>query len=659
MPDCTEKQCGSDGCGGMCWSCDDCEETCDPDEQCVSDSQEGGQKGLEIEGSPLVSVYPGASARLRVRLSGGEPGETVDFEFVGYSYVSTLDTFSANTVEYGLAEAILTAGDISYDVGGYFHVRAFHSEVPEGVYFFVHIMPRVPVIRKAIGYGSRNCYVDKSIELKVQLIHGDRDTPIQGVGIWFYVINPPSGGNATVQDMEVHTDQLGRASTIFHSGTVERRYQVVVDAGIMNMERVTFNIDVHERHGCQSDSDCLDDDICSDGTCRAGGLLPDTCNTTINCPAGYFCEDHECRSCPERHELPECQMIGDECAEAVECPVGFFCDSGYCYYDNDAGLVIPDLSGEFFARYYFDLSESIGNVSSSIQGIISSLNQIIDFCRITGIAYIDDILCLAMPAYNPDWINILIDIFENLPAMLGELRAAGDLELVHLNPQDLVSGRESWDFIRIHYANACCYMDGNLDNNCDPYSHQDYPDCAFIDISTHELEANDVGLELESFTGKISADGSTGTTRYLLFVGPRIISIDCQKFTVYLLDRMVQMFIGFSNLDEAMEHIIDCSVVQCIFEENFFLQPVPNIIPTCENIKPSSYELLAGILDQIGAGPKQIEFRGWATITSEGDPLRGTSLGFVDFEENDDGHLEGTGSIIINGDVEGGWYGER
>jgi hypothetical protein len=60
-------------------------------------------------------------------------------------------------------------------------------------------------------------------------------------------------------------------------------------------------------------------------------------------------------------------------------------------------------------------------------------------------------------------------------------------------------------------------------------------------------------------------------------------------------------------------------------------------------------------------GWKFLNFTGWATITTEGDPPYGTMLGIRvnDLKDSDDGHWQGDVTIVIAGDVTGAWFGER
>ena len=119
---------------------------------------------------------------------------------------------------------------------------------------------------------------------------------------------------------------------------------------------------------------------------------------------------------------------------------------------------------------------------------------------------------------------------------------------------------------------------------------------------------------------------------------------------------------GYS-LEDALDDIIDCQAIQNLVNDiwpgGFFGSP-PDIIQTCENMKPSAYSLLEGLLNQIGFGFKVLKFDGWATITTlPGDPPYGTELGYSNHETSSDGYWDGTFNIIFEADITGSWHGER
>lgn len=654
LPQCTDKDCGSDGCGGVCWRCDGCE-VCNPDGQCVSGSQSDGQKTLYIAGHPIVPMRYGDSAQLRVHLYGGGVGESIHFEIVGDAFGSLLNADTVTTDENEIASATLTAGYPGHEPG-YFHVLAYHADIPEGVYFTIVLKPMfLEHGLVVVGSQDRDCYVNDTMELRVKLIDKEKNTPVRGATIWFYIANPPSGGDASIENDLVNTDLTGQAFVVFESGILERQYQVVALSYSAGGGTTAFHITTRERYGCLSDSDCLQDDACTHGECGPQGMLPESCDTSDHCPPGYFCESHQCFPCPEDSPDPHCPADGQTCVTDSDCTPGLFCLNGFCYPDNQPGAIIPELGVKWDTRYYFDISESIGGMSTV--DIVNTLNHLANYCEITGIGFVDDLLCSHSSAYTADWIDVLIDIFANLPMIMSEMRIKGETVPIHINPRELLSFYEDWETIQVRYIRACCFADGGFIENCNPYDQPDFPDCANIDIAREDLEASRDIIDVEPFTGKVSVSGNGDTSTFTLSVDPRTVLIEYTLLTSFLVDRLVQVFIGYNDLDEALRHVIDCEYIQVLIE-CYLGDWAPDVRQSCENMKPSAGSLMRGLLDQIGTGWKPLKFNGWASIATQNDPPEGTQLGLVDFEQSGDGHLAGDLTVVLHGNVEGAWFGE-
>jgi hypothetical protein len=404
---------------------------------------------------------------------------------------------------------------------------------------------------------------------------------------------------------------------------------------------------------CLDDHDCPTEYECREGVCRRIGGDPERCTTSFDCPPGYFCESRRCDPCPERPDLPECQANGEECLSDADCPPEFPCMNGFCYPDNEPDAVIPGTWGSWNIHQYFNLSEAVAGLST-----VDALNKLtvaIYDCEYTGIGFVDDLICDLHSEYIPDWTLTLIDIFANLANILSELRSKGTTIFIQLSREELIFAYEEWDTIFIRYLNACCE---GQPPGCNPYNQPDYPDCATIDIDTGEFYIEDVELLVHPYNGKIRVYSEDTPERHLLFVGPRLVELNYYQFTSFLVDRLVQIFTGYDDLDEALENIKDCDSIQDLVDD-LLGGWAPDIRQTCENSKPSSGELLVGILGQIGTGMKPIRFTGWATITVVDTPPYATHLGFPDFEIRYDGRLSGTATIVNTGDVDGAWFGAR
>jgi hypothetical protein len=647
--------------------------------------QGNGQQLLSIVGNPTRNLYPGDTEDLQVvfleKCVGAVAGQTVNFEIQQNPGGASLSSATSVTGANGLAKITLTVPSDSILVAKQFGVRAYHPSDPDGVYFTINLKP---VLRQLspVGPLTLDCYVNETIDVTVKLTDLDTNSPVRGVNIGFSIFNPPPGGDATIPIPQIATNLSGLATTAFASGTQVTTYQVVAEGVTDQVEKVTFSINVKQRQECVNSNDCpngftcvngnclpsggedcnTNDDCpdgyeCKDGFCRPEGSLPDSCETSEDCPAGYYCEGHECYPCPEVSERPECQG-GDECENNDDCPPGFICVNGICQPDNPDDVVIPELGGRWYTKHYFDMSGAFGG--ATVSTIINKLNAILNYCDITGIGWIDDLLCDLIDEYVPEWVGTLIEIFANLVTMLEELRSEGEMQLTHLNPRELVSGTEEWETIMIRYLNACCTCGPNDEpgNCCNPYQQPDWPDCATIDITRDDLDYGDVGLVVKPFTGKVQVDDSGAITKYTLLIDPREVEMEYSKFVTLLVNLLIQIFTGYDDLGDALEDIIDCEAIQDLVDD-LLGSWAPNIESACDAFKPTAGTLLEGLLNQIAVDWSVLDFTGYATITTEDDPPYGTKLGYPNYEESQDGKWEGDVQIILQADMEGAWYAER
>jgi len=637
----------------------------------------GGSRLLSIVGNPNRTMFPGDSDSLQVvfleQCVGAVSGETVNFEIIGEAHGSTLDSTSSTTGANGLASVTLTGGDPGM-MQRSFQVWAHHPDDPDGLYFSITLKP---VFRELSGGTNLECYVDETIDLSAKVTDMNNNTPVRGVSVKFSINNPPPGGNATIPSDVAVTNLSGMATVTFHAGSMATLYQVVAEGLDEELGNTSYNITVKSRTTCVTDADCpagfvcvngscretggtecqTDDECpegykCENGYCRPEGALPGSCDTSEDCPPGYFCENHQCYPCPEDSQDPHCQNP-DQCVTDDDCPPGFICQNGICVPDNPPGVPIPELGGTWYTQHYFNLSEAIGGMSTV--EIVNFLNEALNYCEITGIGFVDDLLCDLIGEFVPDWVLTLVDIFANLANILSELRAEGEMELIHLNPRELISGTETWDIILIRYLNACCEGEPP---GCNPYNQPDFPDCATIDMAREDIGPTDSVFKVEAFTGKVNVDDSGAVVKYTLGIDKRKIRINFSKFVSYIVDLLIQIFTGYDSLDEALIDIIDCEAIQDLVDD-LLGDWAPDIVQTCENFKPTAGSLLRGLLDQIAVEWSVLEFSGWATITTEGDPPYGTDLGFSNHESGGDGHWDGDITIVISGGVDGSWYAER
>lgn len=405
--------------------------------------------------------------------------------------------------------------------------------------------------------------------------------------------------------------------------------------------------------GCSEDADCPPGSKCSNGVCVVDN--PD-CSKDEDCPPGYKCENGTC--------VPD---TPSGCQDDQDCPPGYRCLNGVCTPDNPGGVVLPDLSGTWYTHHTFDLRNALLGIGS-MQGALDLVNKAINFCKFTGNSMVDDILCGLVHQYVPEWVGNLIRILTNLSYVLSELRVDGEMELVHLNPKELVSGTENWTRIMVRYLDACCEGRGN---KCVPYNEPDFPYCATIDIAREDLrDLGKVGLEVKPFNAKIQVVTQGHQNSFQLVVSDRKVNIEYSKFVSYLVDLMIQIFTGYEGLKAALDDLIDCSAIQAMVEDlwasiglgNIFggVVPAPDIRAACNSLKPKAADLIGVLLKQIGVGWKILNFSGQANVTvQDGDPPWGMLLGSTEHEKTKDGSWHGHMTIIVGGSVSGSWYAER
>jgi hypothetical protein len=640
-----------------------------------------GTRLLSVVGDPSHVMYPEGQADLKVvlleRCVGAVAGQQVEFSIVSNPGDSSLSSPVATTEATGLAKVTLTAGERT----GRFQVWARSADDPAGVYFSIDLKPVMRVLQP-VGQTTLETYIGQTLELTVKVVDLGTQQPVRGIDVSFAI--EASAGDAGLSASQAATSLTGLAKTTFRAGSMVRSYRVTVQGTSASLGSVIYDISVRQKATCQTSADCqpgfecvngscnpggsleceTSDECppgysCKDGFCRPDGVLPETCETSDDCPEGYFCENGACFPCDEGSALPECRTQGTGCETDEDCPPGFKCQNGVCVPDNPVGTIIPDVSGTWYTKHFFDIRNSLPGFAQTLQTIISRLNQAINYCHITGIGFVDDFICDLIHEYVPEWVGTLISILDNLSNILSELRAEGEMELRHLNPRELLSGSELWDKILVRYLDACCE---GRPRPCNPYQQADFPDCATIDIYREDLQFADVGLQVLPFTAKINVTEGVITT-YTLAVDPREVKIEVSKFVVFLLDLMVQIFLGYDSLNDALMDLIDCLAIQDLVDSIWpFGGSAPNIVQTCENLKPNAASLLTNLLNQIGVGWKALRFSGWATLGVEADdPPYGMTLGFTNFETRSprDGHWAGTFTVIVQGNITGGWFAER
>ncbi len=380
--------------------------------------------------------------------------------------------------------------------------------------------------------------------------------------------------------------------------------------------------------GCGGTNHC---GSCSSPDTCGGGGVPNVCGCTRQC-LGRECGpdgcDGECGTCPDEAE----------CNAAGRCVP-----------------MVPDMDGCWYLEHYFDLEGALPQFLQGLAGPMDQLDRWLNECDFTGIGFIDDFLCDLVDEYVPDWVGDVVHVLNNIYWILKEMRVGGELNLVHLNPPELLSATESWDTIRLLYPDACCEGDPGP---CNPHQDPEFPDCATIDIAGgEELEAGEVGLIVEPYTARIDINPGP-PIGYTFRVTERRVQIEYSKFVGFVVDLLVEMVTGYDSLEEALMDVIDCQDIQDLLEDTFG-SIVPDIRPQCQSMKRSLVNGIYAILDQIGVGWKLMKFGGSAALRVEDHPPWGVSLGREDHETSGDGSWDGTFNIVFEGPLTGNWFSDR
>jgi len=166
-----------------------------------------------------------------------------------------------------------------------------------------------------------------------------------------------SNGTVTEADVTKHldcskipnSDCLGCERCLASDGSQGNRVQVTITRGktLVSVEYLAADRRVEVRQfGCFSNSDCDDNDQCTDDTCMFPGTKDSACSHKYSCATNDTlggCEsDNECfpatcchaSSCVTESELPNCQgiMCTEECAAGtMDCGQGScVCVEGKC-----------------------------------------------------------------------------------------------------------------------------------------------------------------------------------------------------------------------------------------------------------------------------------------------------------------------------------------
>ncbi|MBW2701971.1 MAG: hypothetical protein JRF33_14235 [Deltaproteobacteria bacterium] len=659
--------------------------------------QGAGERLLSVVGNPENILRPGEQADLKVflfeRCLGAVAGETINFQITSNPGDSNLSTSSAPTAASGLASVVFTAGSTA----GQYQVHASSTSDPEGVYFHI-IIKNVVHALSAVGATTLTCHTGESLDLTVKVLdvtNAASPLAVQGASVTFTIVNGPPGRDATIPSPTAITTASGLATATFVAGTVEGGPYVVSVEEPGKPSRVQYNITVSPRQGCTSSAecpagqvclngsctetsgeDCTSDDQCpegyhcEDGYCRPDGSLPDSCDDHPDCPPGYYCENHRCYPCDEGSTIPACQDPNNGCETDADCPPGFECKNGFCVPKNDDTTVIPELSGTWYTEHYFNIGAALPGFDGTVQSVLGTLDQLLNHCPDGCEDFVCDYVpifcetvadaacptfCGLLDEYIPSWAGKLINILYNLSEMLRELRTEGEMVLSHSNPRSVINGTEDWDKILIRYPEACC---PDL-SQCNYQAQPGWPECSYIDISRQELDWADVGIRVHAFNGEVDVDDSGNITIYTLVIPERVAEIEFKKFVAFLVDFLVEIFLGYDDLGAALEDFIDCPAIQNTIED-IFGSWVPDLTDLCEDFKPNAGDMIAGLLNQISVDWSIMEFGGWATITApSGNPPYAVQLGDSNHESSGDGYWEGTFNVIVNGDIDGNWFGER
>jgi hypothetical protein len=407
--------------------------------------------------------------------------------------------------------------------------------------------------------------------------------------------------------------------------------------------------------GCTTSAQCGNGYICSNGSCTpwvGGGSCGDRA-----CPLGYACNpaNGQCTpnfgtGCTTNAECSDglvctngtCEPVNPQCGDTVTCPSNVPCVNGICQPGTD----VPDVTGLWFTKHWFDLHEALPGFLQTIADPIRRIDQVL-LGSSSLPSWVNAILQPLIHQYIPEWVISIVHILDSILTIMSNMRSEGEMELAAVGGnRALLDGQEAWTSFVFYYLPLC---GNNIPS--DPT-----PDCARMDIFVdNELETQ-IGLEVYPFTAKVIGDTAAG---YSLLVDRRKVKIELHKLILLLVNMLVSSMTPYDTLHDALPELADCESIGLTVEDLIGV----NIEPLCVAALTAAGLQIEQQLAQIGVTSNLLEFDGPAKIrTYQLDPNTAEWLGKADYESSRDGRWNacfacGTPASLRH--VDGAWHGSR
>jgi Cys-rich repeat protein len=402
--------------------------------------------------------------------------------------------------------------------------------------------------------------------------------------------------------------------------------------------------------GCKTDADCKDANMyCDGGVCKP---LRPSCDSDKDCPSGYICLNNDCvpkgdKDCQIASDCPQGQICKNgKCSPCVlddDCPSGFLCISGVCDTPPQCGpYENEDVGGLWYTTHEFDLSDALLGLPKIAEPLDfidqvfkGNLGDIGDIPIIGPI--IEGLVQDLIRQYVPPWVPDLVHALNSLANLFEVMKVEGEMQLWHLNPHELINGKEEWQSVILHWIDQC--PEGRQDPN--------YPSCAEMDIINLK-DANIQMKEVKNFTGRVDCD--------MLYIDDREVEMEMYKLVNLAVDMVVQIVTGYDTLEEAVEYMIDCAEVQTAADDlacdlsDGSVCSVPGVEVACDAAKATLPKAFTDWLAKQGV-PTTFTFHGHAKIVD--DQLDKYADHLVD------GVWEGEVKVLFDGDLNGTWSAER
>lgn len=553
---------------------------------------------LTLAGSPNLLVHPGEKRTLQVLLSQDQTGPVAGarlhlaFED-GDPSGARVDASDVATDSTGVATFVFSAGR-----------PTDRSEVPKLVVTApgLDVTPVafsfavVPVRRLLQIVGTPFTHVAQdglnavtslglstSAALHVRELDLDTGAPIAGDPITF-TRPATSSVRSTFKDaignaVTATTGPGGDAQVWLSTTQAPEGFLVSASPAAGGSATAYFNVTVQAAPvRCATSQGCDPGQICVDGTCQDGG--GQACKDTAACPIGWTCIAGTCQPggntctdaascipgqcCDGLSGICRDPCADHPCAAGSHCEPGPVCGGGTCTGDG----ALPDVTGVWLTRHTFDIRQALPGALAGIFIGFRMLDQVLlGKLTIAGLpGWLQDVLgafvSRLLQQYLPGWLQLFIQIGDDLSTVLSTIRAEGSMRLAKGPDLAHVRGTEAWTSLVFYWLPLCGGEIGG-----DPSVP---PDCARIDLYTWDAEVPDESFQcrgetLPTVTALVApftatVGGKPGA--YSLTVDRRTVKVKMGQVVLLLVNRLI----GFATGGEyqCLEEATDCEGGGCL-----------------------------------------------------------------------------------------------